>query len=142
MANPRKPTILKAISGTIQRCREPSTPPVELELVAACPDAPNWLPNAHAVKEWHRLVVILTNARLLTLGGLSALAVLCALHGKLVQLWAAGDSPNASMLAAYRNLINDFGLTPVAQGRVTATSARHTSNPFTTNGKRDTPYRP
>ena len=136
MANPRKPTILKAISGTIQRCREPSTPPVELELVAARPDAPDWLPNAHAVKEWHRLAPILTNSRLLTKGGLSALGVLSALHGKLVQLWAAGEAPTAAMLGAYRNLLNDFGLTPVAQGKVTATSANNASNPFAKNGKR------
>lgn len=76
------------------------------------------------------------DARILTEGGLSALGILCALHGKLVQLWTAGESPTGAMLAAYRSLTNDFGLTPVAQGKVTATTANNASKPFTTNGKR------
>lgn len=136
MANPRKPVQLKAISGTVQPCRAPAINPVDLELVKSCPSAPDWLPNAHAVKEWDRLAPILTNARLLTEGGVSALGTLCALHGKLVQLWAAGEAPNASMLASYRNLINDFGLTPVAQGKVKPVGTKETENPFAKNGKR------
>ena len=136
MPNPRKPSVLKAIAGTNQPCREPKTAPIDLELVKSCPAAPDWLPNAHAVKEWNRLAPILTNARLLTEGAVSALGTLCALHGKLVQLWAAGEAPNASMLASYRNLINDFGLTPVAQGKVRPIGEKETGNPFATNGKR------
>lgn len=136
MPNPRKPTVLKAISGTKQPCREPASPAVELDLVKSCPSAPDWLPNAHAVKEWNRLAPILTNARLLTEGGVSAFGMLCSLHGKLVQLFAAGETPNASMVGSYRNLINDFGLTPVAQGKVRPIGEKETGNPFATNGKR------
>ena len=105
-------------------------------MLAGRPDAPDWLPNAHAVKEWQRLAPILTKARLLTDGGLSALGILCALHDKLVQLWTAGEATTGAMLAAYRGLTNDFGLTPVAQGNVTAMGANNASNPFATNGKR------
>lgn len=134
MAQSRKPNALKLIAGTTRPDR--AVEGVALPLLAGRPDAPDWLPNAHAVKEWHRLAPILTSARLLTDGGLSALGILCALHGKLVQLWTAGETPTGAMLAAYRGLTNDFGLTPVAQGKVTATSANNASNPFTTNGKR------
>jgi hypothetical protein len=55
---------------------------------------------------------------LLTEAGLSALGQLCALHGKVVQLYSAGEAPVASMVAQLRGLMNDFGLTPVAQGKV------------------------
>lgn len=43
---------------------------------------------------------------------------MCALHGKIVQLYAAGESPGASMLGTLRTMHNDFGLTPMSQGKV------------------------
>lgn len=118
MANPRKPASLKVIAGTDQPCRRPQEPVVELPLLDRVPDPPDWLPNAHAVKEWQRLAPILCANKLLTEAGLSALGQLCALHGKVVQLYAAGEAPVASMVAQMRGLMNDFGLTPVAQGKV------------------------
>lgn len=116
MPNPRKPAKLKAISGTNQKCRE--TVSIDYEQVPEVPDAPDWLPNAHAVKEWDRLAPILHNVGILTEAGVMALGHLCALHGKLVQLWSAGETPTGHMLGQYRALINDFGLTPVAQSKV------------------------
>lgn len=91
---------------------------MEIPAIAAVPDPPDWLPNAHATKEWKRLAPILVANKLLTEAGLSALGQLCALHGKVVQLYAAGEAPVASMVAQMRGLMNDFGLTPVAQGKV------------------------
>ena len=120
MANPRKPTSLKVVAGTDQPCRRPESAPVEMPALDHIPDSPDWLPNAHAVKEWQRLAPILTANKLLTEAGLSALGQLCALHGKVVQLYAAGEAPVASMVAQLRGLMNDFGLTPVAQGKVKA----------------------
>lgn len=120
MANPRKPTSLKVVAGTDQPCRRPESAPVEMPALDHIPDPPDWLPNAHAVKEWQRLAPILTANKLLTEAGLSALGQLCALHGKVVQLYAAGEAPVASMVAQLRGLMNDFGLTPVAQGKVKA----------------------
>lgn len=91
----------------------------------------------HAVKEWQRLAPILVANKLLTEAGLSAFGMLCSLHGKLVQLFAAGESPNASMVASYRNLVNDFGLTPVAQGKVKPSGADSApGNRFASNGRR------
>lgn len=135
MPNPRKPTQLKAIAGTARPDREPEGG-VDLPLVEEMPPAPDWLPNSHAVKEWDRLVPILMANKLLTQAALTPLAHLCALHGKIVQLYAAGEAPTASMTGTLRNLQNDFGLTPVAQGKVKATGETPASNKFANNGRR------
>lgn len=135
MANPRKPAQIKAINGTERKDREASAE-IDLPLVDQAPDAPDWLPNAHAVKEWNRLVPILMANKLLTSAALSPLAHMCALHGKIVQLYAAGEAPTASMSGTLRNLQNDFGLTPVAQGKVKASGEDLKGNAFAQNGKR------
>lgn len=124
---------LKSVAGTIRPDRDVSA--VVLPTISEIPSAPDWLPNAHAVKEWDRLTPILTANMLLTEAGLSALGMLCALHGKIVQLFHAGECPVASMMAQYRNLINDFGLTPVAQGKVKPVGEKPEDNPFKRNGK-------
>jgi hypothetical protein len=127
-----KPEHLKVISGS----RQPSTPSVSLPLVEEVPPAPDWLPNVHAVREWNRLVPLLVANRVLTEPAISALATLCALHGKIIQLWMAGQSPTGFLLSQYRALLGDFGLTPATQGKVhpgTGPSA----NPFTRNGRPD-----
>src|SRR5690606_4309529 len=110
MAHPRKPTALKVLSGS----RQPDPAPVvDLPLVSEIPPAPEWLPNKHAEAEWDRLAAILHANGLLTEAGLGPLAMLCALHGKLVQLWMAGETPTGHMMAQYRALVGEFGLTPV-----------------------------
>ena len=136
MPNPRKPTSLKVVAGTDQPCRREESV-VDLPLVSDVPLPPDWLPNSHAVSEWNRLAPILHANRLLSEAGISALAQLCALHGKVVQLYAAGEAPVASMVAQLRGLMNDFGLTPVAQGKVRPSGETgKTDNKFGRNGKR------
>lgn len=135
MSNPRKPRALKVVSGTLQKSRD-EKPATELPPVLVVPKAPSWLPNAHAKKEWDRLAPILVSNKLLTEAGLSAFGMLCSLHGKLVQLWSAGEAPVASMVAQYRNLVNDFGLTPVAQGKVKPVGEGPAENRFSQRGKR------
>lgn len=132
----KKPNKLKVIAGTERKDRMQHDV-VELPLTGDIPDAPDWLPNSHAKKEWDRLAPTLHAVGLLTEAGLSALAHLCSLHGKLVQLWSAGESPNGNMMAQYRSLANDFGLTPVAQGKVKASAeSKQGGNQFASNGKR------
>lgn len=131
----KKPGNLKVVSGTERKDRA-LPPSVEMPTVADVPPPPDWLPNAHAVKEWNRLAPMLVANRLLTEGGVGPLGNLCALHGKMVQLWAAGEAPVASMIAGYRNLINDFGLTPVAQGKVRPMGEESQKNKFAGNGRR------
>lgn len=123
------------VAGTARPDRD-GPPLVELPIVAEAPPAPDWLPNAHAVREWDRLAPILVANRLLTEAGLSALGQLCALHGSLVQQWSAGLPPNASMVSQYRGLANDFGLTPVAQGKVRPHGDKPVENEFTNNGRK------
>ena len=113
----KKPPRMKVISGTDQKCRR-ETKSIDLPLVDDVPEAPDWLINAHAVNEWNRLAPMLIANKLLTKAGLSAFGVMCAIQGKINQLFAAGEFPTGHMLAQYRNLVNDFGLTPVAQGKV------------------------
>ena len=135
MANPRKPTSLKVVAGTDRPDRDAAAEVADLPLVSEVPPAPDWLPNAHAIKEWDRLAPILHANKLLTEAGLSALGQLCALHGKTVQLYAAGETPVASMVAQVRGLMNDFGLTPVAQGKVRpAGDTERAGNAFANNG--------
>lgn len=134
MARPRKPQSLKIVSGTARNDR--LTESVKFPLIVDMPATPDWLPNAYAVNEWKRLVPLLMANKLLTEGGLSALAILCSLHGKIVQLYAAGECPTGHLSAQYRNLINDFGLTPVSQGKVKPFTGEGRPNPFANNGKR------
>ena len=134
MPRPKKPHNLKVVAGTARPDR--IAPVVDLPVVVDVPEAPDWLPNAHAVKEWDRLARVLVANKLLTEAGLAALGQMCALHGKIVQLYAAGESPNASLVAQYRNFANDFGLTPVAQGKVRPHGAEPPNNEFSNNGKR------
>lgn len=132
----KKPAVLKSISGTVQPCRADPAPVLVLPALVACPEPLDWLPNAHAVKEWVRLAPILVANALLNEANLSAFGHMCALHGKIVQLYTAGEAPTGHMIAQYRNLINDFGLTPVAQGKVKAVDGGRPANRFATNGKR------
>ena len=136
MPRPRKPTALKVIAGTSRPDRA-YTPEIELPLVESLPNAPDWMPNTHAVKEWDRLARILIANKLLAEADLTALGHMCALHGKIVQLYAAGESPTASMAGALRVMQGDFGLSPVARGKVSAGSSdKPSGNKFATIGRR------
>jgi len=123
------------VAGTERKDRAVNSG-VDLPVLDAVPAAPDWMPNSHAIKEWDRLAGILTANKLLTEGGLSALGMLCALHGKIVQLYAAGEAPTASLAGTLRNMVNDFGLTPVAQGKVKPVGDSDKGNKFAGNGKR------
>ena len=132
-----RPRSLKVIAGTVQPCRDKPDEGPRLPVIDEAPPPPDWLPNAHAVNEWNRLAPILTAHRLLTEAGTGSLAVLCALYGKIQQLFAAGESPTANMIGQYRALANDFGLTPIAQGKVRpAAEADAKGNRFAKFGKR------
>ena len=135
MSRSRKPSQLKIVAGTDRSDRQ-YDPPVDLPLVDDVPEAPDWLPNTHAIKEWNRLASILHANGLLTEAGLAPLAHMCGLHGKIVQLYAAGEAPTGHMVAQYRNFANDFGLTPVAQGKVKGSEKEKPGNKFAGNGKR------
>jgi len=136
MAFPKKPNHLKVLTGSRQPKNENT---VDLPLVDEVPKAPFWLPNQHAVDEFNKLATMLHANKLLTEGGVSALGHLCALHGKLVEIWESGECPTGHMLAQYRNLVNDFALPPVAQGKIkSGKSDDKPGNKFANNGQRKT----
>ena len=134
MSRPRKPTTLKLLSGT-ERPDRARIDTSKLPLLDKVPLAPDWLPNAHAIKEWDRLAKILTANKLLTEAGLSALGMMCALHGRIVQLYADDGLSTAAMAGTLRAMHNDFGLTPVSQGKISIGEAEK-ANPSANNGKR------
>ena len=119
MARGRKPTPdnVKSIRGTVQPCRQVKDA-VELPTIDEMPDPPDWLPNIHAVKEWETIGPILVANRLLTRPGLAAFGQMCALYGKLIQLWTAGETPNSAMLGQYIKFCSEFAMTPASQSRV------------------------
>lgn len=135
MAYPKKPARLKLISGTARKDRDNGVT-VELPTVDSVPDAPGWLPNAEAVNEFNKLAGVLFNNGLLLEGSISSLGHLAAIHGMLVKLWSAGLTPSGHLMAQYRNLSNDFGLTPVSSSKIGGAAPVAKANKFASNGKR------
>lgn len=120
MPNPGKPHALKLLTGS--RRASHSAPAVAFPALQDVPSPPDWILNAHAVKEWDRLAPILTECGLLTDASLAVLGHACNLHGAIVRTLSAGGQPKPALLAQYRLLINDFGLTPAFQAKVVAGS--------------------
>ncbi len=122
---------LRMIRGTARKDR-PAPAGVVLPILGAPPEPPAWMTNADALAEWAKLCRLLP----LSEGQLSALGVLCQLHGKIVALFRMGDVPTGSLLAMHRSLSNDFGLSPRAQNRLHRLAGNASSNPFAGRGKR------
>lgn len=130
MSGPAKrPAHLKAIAGTARADRA-EAPAVQLAPVEVVPDPVDWLPNAHAVNEWRRLAPILVANKILAEADLSAFGHMCALHGKMVQLWAAGEAPTGHMVAQYNALAGAFGLSPAWRGKVKPSGTEDKGNKF------------
>lgn len=125
----KKPRQLKAIAGTERRDRE-APEGLKFDTLSEAPEAPDWLPNAHAVKEWDRCAPILAANHLLTELNVSMLGHLCALHGKIVQLYSAGESPTAHLCSQYQKLCGDFGLPPSSWTKIKPNDPEKPGNPF------------
>lgn len=130
----KKPGTIKLLRGTSRKDREPEGG-IALPVVDQLPEPPDWLPNGHAVREWDRLARILKANGLLTEASLTPLAHLCAIHGRLVQMWSGGVPPTGHLYAQYLKLCDSFGLSPAAQSKVIV-SPRAKGNKFSNNGKR------
>ena len=109
----RKHDHLKLLAGTARPDRAVREGPA-LPLFAAPPPPPAWLANIDALSEWHRLAPLLVANRLLTAGNIALFGQLCALHGRLVEMWRTGDLPHAAHLAALRSLSNALGLLSIS----------------------------
>lgn len=137
MTRGRKPVPqhLKIVAGT-DRPDRPAPEGIEFPLVDEPPAPPYWLNDGFALEEWHRLVPILHVNKLLTEAGVSALAMLCSVHGQLVACYVAGREPSTSLLQTYRGMVSDFGLTPITQGKVKPVGEKDSGNRFGSNGRR------
>lgn len=124
------PDHLKLISGTTRPDRAQAEPALLGAILEQSPAPPDWLPTAHAVKEWERLAPLLVAGRRLTEAMMSPLGHLCALHGKIVQLWAAGETPTGHLLAQYNKLIDSFGIPPMAAGKLKPVDESGKTNKF------------
>jgi phage terminase small subunit len=119
-----KPTQLKVLQGTFQKCRgNPKEPQPELGI----PQAPEYL-QGEARAEWDRVTVHLGNTRVLALQDRTLLAAFCATHGRFVEMLQAGQDISPGFLAQYRLLGEAFGLSPAARAKVHAGKAEEGKN--------------
>jgi len=134
-----KPVQFKALAGTIRNDRDEGKMEAILNLspMSYVPPCPDWMPNAHAVKAWERIAPILVANKLLAETDIETFGQMCALTGKVIQLYAAGETPGASMLGILRTMQNDFGMTPAARGKVKQMAETPADNKFSKNGTRN-----
>lgn len=108
----RKPRRLKALTGTLQACRD--RPELELPQIDGVPEAPDFL-DIVAAKEFDRAAALLTAAGVLSEGDLGLLTAYAAAWGNLVKLWLAGMNPKPAELTAFRQVATELGLSPRAR---------------------------
>ncbi|MBL1438348.1 MAG: phage terminase small subunit P27 family [Rhodobacteraceae bacterium] len=150
MANPRKPTHLKAVQGTTRKDRaNPNEPVASTEI----PVAPNYL-SASAVEKFAQLCAILEGMGVASRDDTDALAMLASIlieiEEDVILLEDLGAfyvpskesgivraHPAVARLATNRQraqaLLNEFGLTPAARSKVTARKTKG-ANPFAALG--------
>lgn len=109
---PRKrPAWMKVLSGTQRPDRPPDEPVVPADQVLTeLPPEPTWLPNEEARQEWRRVIVLLLERGQLDPMKLGPLGVYCATHGKIQQSYTAGVMPSAHLLAQYRSMAKELGI--------------------------------
>lgn len=150
MANPRKPTHLKTVQGTVQKCRANPNEPVASAMM---PVAPEYLSEAAAAKfSW--LVTILDGMGVASRDDTDALAMLSSLLVDVEEDTVLLNSvpafyvpseesgiirahPAINRLATNRQraqaLLGEFGLTPAARSKVSAGKPKEV-NPFAALG--------
>ncbi|VVE30865.1 terminase [Pandoraea morbifera] len=80
------------------------------------------------------MVPLLMNVGLLTEASLTSLGHMCAVHGRILQEYAAGMTPTGSLLSILRNYQNDFGLTAMGQQKIGSPGEAKGGNKFANNG--------
>lgn len=123
----KKPAHLKVITGS-ERIDAVAT--LVSDPLSEAPEPVDWLPNAHAVKEWRRLCPFLIANKLLSESDLVTFGHLCAVHGKMVQVWLSGESPVAATIAQYTHLAAAFGLAPAWRSKIKTNGDKGTANTF------------
>lgn len=120
---------LKLIAGTARPDRVTAIAtgtPVE-----DIPTAPDWITSARGRAEFEVLARVLHGNKALAQEVLGPLAVTAALAGKIQDTFAAGETPQGAMIAQYRGMLADLGLTGIKRVR-----EPERENPFLRNRKR------
>jgi len=150
MANPRKPTHLKAVQGTARKDRSNASEPVAS---SALPTAPDYL-SPRSVEKFLQLCAILEGMGVASRDDSDALAMLAGLiveiEEDIVLIESIGAfyvpseasgiiraHPAVSRLSVNRQraqaLLGEFGLTPAARSKVSASKSVE-ANPFAALG--------
>ena len=143
MARPTKPTHLKIVTGTLEQSRTNKAEPKPPRGIPTMP--PGMTPGAK--RAWKRLAVMLDRMGVLTAADATALAQLCECVAMIAQAQAALNSlgsltyeavsaggatlrrphPEVAILSdadrRLRTYLNDFGLSPAARSKVSASPA-------------------
>jgi P27 family predicted phage terminase small subunit len=149
MANPKKPTHLKAIQGTLRKDRDNPAEPKANPGVASCPD---WL-SARAAELFSQLTATLLGMGIASPDDQAALAMLASRLEEVELMTAAIEDggrvyeqtdetgavrmvrarPEVAMrneaMRHAQSLLGEFGLTPAARSKVSAGKPAET-NPF------------
>lgn len=138
MARPKKPTRLKKLQGTAQKCRlNKNEPEPEIKI----PDPPDFLDSA-ALEEWNRVTPILKRLGLISELDSMELAAYCQCFSrwrtaeqKLLELGLTETTSNGNNIQSpYVGIANtamkqmhqflcQFGMTPASRSGVTAAKA-------------------
>lgn len=133
----RKPEALRLLAGTARKDRNYGDISTLLPKIDETPAPPDWLTDATALLEWHRLAPKLTSCGVLRETMVSSLAHLCQLHAVLVRSYASPEPPSAALLSAYTRLAGLFGLTAVDVRRLPVPEPRPRQNKW--SDLRETP---
>jgi phage terminase small subunit len=132
----RKPSAphLKVLAGTDRPDREAPDAP-EYDLIDVFPFPPQHL-NPDGAEMWNNLGPQLVKAKVLQVVDLYALEQLCFSWQRFRQKAKAGMELTAAEDTALKALFSEFGMTPAARRKVTASGDGPKGNKFRNNGKR------
>jgi len=134
MANRKTPDNVKKLRGTDQKCRMTGAN-LEYDLVEDAPIVPDTL-TADGQAYWKRIVPILMEKKVLTVGDFESLEVLCLVYGQIIRQSRAGIDIDASKITQFRLLQTEFGLTPASRAKLKPSDDGKDANKFTGNGKK------
>ena len=141
-----KPTKLKIIQGTAQKCRMNKNEPAP---ESCAPEMPPHLSKL-AAEEWRRITPELIKLGLLSEIDMSALAAYCQTYGRwveaedmlkkssqIIKTMSGNVIQNPLVGIANKSLylmhkfLTEFGMTPSSRTRVSGSGGQETTNPFT-----------
>ena len=116
MANPRKPTALRLLSGNPGKRPIPAAEPTYEPCDTTMPD---WL-TGEAAALWDKLAAALHVNGMLTHASKDTLAAYCSVLGAFIDGRRAGGEIDIKLLQQIRMMAREFGFTPSSQASVSA----------------------